>query len=59
MATGQLFDYSLVTSSHIVKHSTEGYTLPHYGIPDSEIDNPRKELLLLKSIEEAWNRKQS
>lgn len=58
MVTHTLFSRNEVIGSHIVKHATQGTTMPLYGLSPLDIDSPRNGFLALKSIEEAFDRKE-
>lgn len=58
MITRKLYRRDLVIASHIVKHSTQGESMPLYGLSPLDIDSPRNGFLMLKSIEESFDRKE-
>jgi hypothetical protein len=58
MVTQKMFPRNEVIGSHIVKHATQGTTMHLYGLGATDIDSPRNGFLVLKSIEEAFDRKE-
>ena len=58
MVTHHIFPNHEVCGSHIVKHTTQGVTMPLYGLFMLDIDSPRNGFLALKSIEEAFDKKE-
>lgn len=57
LATGKSYDASLVRAAHIWKHSTKGKGMAlYFGLSRDDVKNPRNGLLLLKVIEEAFDR---
>jgi hypothetical protein len=55
MVSGQEFEYDKLHPAHLVKHSCP-QLMELYGLRSGEIDNPRNGLLLLDSIEKAFDR---
>lgn len=55
MIADAVFNYDELTPAHLVKHCTPELMVC-YGLPPSEIDSPRNGILILKKIEESFDR---
>lgn len=55
MVSNEVFCYNELTPVHLVKHSTP-HLMRCYGLLPSDIDNPRNGVLILKAIEESFDR---
>mmetsp|Transcript_8931 Transcript_8931/g.12389 ORF Transcript_8931/g.12389 Transcript_8931/m.12389 type:complete len:223 (-) Transcript_8931:175-843(-) len=55
MVSNDVFSYNELTPAHLVKHSTP-QLMRCYGLQPSDIDNPRNGVLILKAIEESFDR---
>jgi hypothetical protein len=55
MVSNEVFCYNELTPAHLVKHSTP-HLMRCYGLLPSDIDNPRNGVLILKAIEESFDR---
>ena len=55
MIANEVFNYDELTSAHLVKHCTPEL-MTCYGLSPSEIDSPRNGILILKKIEESFDR---
>jgi hypothetical protein len=58
MVSERVYNYADIAPAHLIKHCTDGMTLPYFGIDDTEIDNPRNGMLMYRPIEQAFDRKQ-
>ena len=55
MVSNEVFGYNELTPAHLVKHRTPEL-MSCYGLLPSDIDNPRNGVLILKAIEESFDR---